>query len=83
MDEETKTQTPVSLEGDMTGLDPGVDFLCDIRRRGRGRTIVGGDRGGCRTTPPHFSDRNAPQSLVHKSHTIPARKPLEIPASPN
>ena len=50
-DEEVEAQTPVSAEGAMNWTGSGVDFSFDIRRRDRGRTIIGG-RGGCCTTPP-------------------------------
>ncbi len=43
--EETEAQTPVSIEGNMNWTGPGVYFPIDIRRRIRGRTIMGGNRG--------------------------------------
>ena len=51
-DEETETQTPVSLEGDMRTTESGWDGLFMSRRRGRGRTDNGGIGGGVVTTPP-------------------------------
>ena len=42
-DEETETQTPVSVEGAMNG--PRFNCLFGIRRRGRGRTIKRGQGG--------------------------------------
>ena len=53
-DEEAETQTPVSLEGDMSWTGPGVDFLFSIRRRVRGRTIKGGNRGVSYDSPLNF-----------------------------
>ena len=50
-DEETDTQTPVSAEGDMTWTGRGVNVPYDIRRRGRGRTIKGGNRGVSEDSP--------------------------------
>ena len=50
-DDEAKTQTSVSLEGDMNCTGSGVAFPFDIRRRGRGRTIKGGI-GGCHYDSP-------------------------------
>jgi hypothetical protein len=44
-DEEVESQTPVSIEGDMSWTGPGVGFRFQIRRRIRGRTLNGGYRG--------------------------------------
>jgi len=41
-DEETDTQTSVSVEGAMNRTGLGVDSPFDIRRRIRGRTVHGG-----------------------------------------
>jgi hypothetical protein len=54
-DEETDTQTPVSLEGNMNWIGSGVDFRCEIRRRGRGRTIKGGTGGVSYDSPPEIA----------------------------
>ena len=50
IDEETKSQTPVSAEGAMNSTGTGDDFSFDIRRRDAG-ALSRGNRG-CRTTPP-------------------------------
>jgi hypothetical protein len=53
-------QTPVSVEGDMNWTGSGVDFRWDIRRWGRGRTIMG-VAGGVVRLPPEIQ---RPQCLT-------------------
>ena len=52
-DEEGEAQTPVSVEGDMNWTGPRFDFPFDIRRRVRGRTIMGVE-GGVVGLPPEL-----------------------------
>ena len=54
MDEETKTQTPVSIEGDMNWTGTGTDFSSISAGEDAGAPIMGGLGGVARLPPLSF-----------------------------
>ena len=66
-DEETDTQTPVSIEADLNWTRSNVLFA--IRRRRRGRTIMRVE-GVSYDSPPNFADQNTSQALALKTCRI-------------
>ena len=77
-DEEAKTQTPVSAEGDMNWAGPRFDCLFGIRRRIRGRTIRG-VRGGCRKTPPSSDSKFSMPRSGREMEPFPSAKTATEP----
>ena len=78
MDEEIKTQTPVSVESTMNGLDQELIVYSVSAGGDAGAPSWGGEGGVVRLPPPNSKDRSVSQTVSAKPVKLVVTKPSEI-----